>query len=219
MNLLRAPDEIAETFRLLAEGEKNITFPDSFKNYILLVGNTGGGKTTLAFVLATDNSRLTSKEVEAGKYVIEDPDGKISGGTESKTLFPEFLPDKDAMVGYYDCAGFEDTRGMPSDIAANFFLKQVIDHAASLKFLISINYASLQASVDRTDFTNLLQYMSTLVKDFKNFNNSVGIVATKVDNPVFWEGGIPTLVPDATIIADIGAFIDREGKFRMPHFK
>ncbi|GIY70365.1 hypothetical protein CEXT_753871 [Caerostris extrusa] len=62
-------DLISSTLDLLNKG-KEIVFKDEFKDIILVLGNTGSGKSTFTQWLAGDNTKLISKEVKRRNWRI-----------------------------------------------------------------------------------------------------------------------------------------------------
>ncbi|GIY51975.1 uncharacterized protein CEXT_422351 [Caerostris extrusa] len=117
---------IRTTFDLLESGDKAIQLTEDHRNVILIMGNTGSGKSTFTQWIAGDNSKLISKEVKAdtGEFIIID-NNRISDSTiKSKTVFPELVVDSRTNAAYYDCPGFSDTRSTSNDIATTYFIKK-----------------------------------------------------------------------------------------------
>lgn len=208
--------EIDNTFKLLEEGEEKIVLSEEYKDITLLLGNTGSGKTTFIQWFVGDNSKLISKEVEEGtdEYIIEDGNKRIGSLTiNSKTTFPELVVDNITNAAYYYCPGFSDTRSTSHDISSTYFIKKLTDHATNIKIILIVGYPSVRRGVDRLDFMRLLKHVTELIKNMKNFENSIAIAITKVDNQYVkrWK----TLVPDEKIIQAIGKFM--RAKEEMEH--
>lgn len=198
--------QINSTFDLLKRGESEIQLDDKCKDLVLVLGNTGAGKSTFTQWIAGDNKNLTAREVTegTGEFIIED-NNRISTSTiKSKTIFPELVIDTETKTAYYDCPGFNDTRSASYDIAATYFTKKVTDFAKSVKILFIVNYSSVRTGVDRRDFTNLLRHINDFVKDIEKFQNSISIVVTKVDNTYVNKGKL--LVEDNTVVTTIANF-------------
>ena len=41
-----------------------------------------------------------------------------------------------SKIVYWDCPGFEDTKGVEQDIANGFFIKQIFDNSEMVKILL-----------------------------------------------------------------------------------
>ncbi|GIX93758.1 uncharacterized protein CDAR_606301 [Caerostris darwini] len=176
---------IKSTFDLLEKGEKDIQLSDEHKNIVLVLGNTGSGKSTFTQWVAGDNSKLIAKEVKegTGEFIIEDNNKRIGDSSlKSKTVFPELVVDPKTNISYYDCPGFSDTRSTSNDIATTYFIKKVVDYSEKVKLVFIISHPSLRKGVDRQDFMKLVKHATDLVKDIDKFKNSIAIVASKVDN-------------------------------------
>ncbi|GBM60945.1 hypothetical protein AVEN_192397-1 [Araneus ventricosus] len=212
---------IKDTFDLLERGEKEIKFDEKHKDVILILGNTGSGKSTFTQWVAGDNTKLISKETEegTGEYIIEDHN-RISNTTlKSKTIFPELVVDAKTNAAYYDCPGFSDTQGTSHDIASTYFIKKVLDFSESLKMVFIISHPSIRKGVDRQDFMKLVRHVTDLVKDIEKFKHSIAIVATKVDNQYIKKGKNFILVEDDKVIAAIAQFLQEAKQYLEDNLK
>ncbi|GFU18336.1 uncharacterized protein TNCV_1980241 [Trichonephila clavipes] len=199
---------IKTTFDLLKKGETNIELSEEHKSVILILGNTGSGKSTFTQWLAGDNSKLIAIETNkgTGEFIIKD-DNRIGNSTiKSKTVFPELVIDPDTNSAYYDCPGFSDTN-TANDIATTYFIKKVIDYADSVKLVFLANHPSVRKGVDRLDFMKLMKHATDLVKDVDKFRNSIALVATKVDNQYVRQDKSFVLVDSEKVIEAIADFL------------
>ena len=183
----RMKGEMLQIFELLKQGDKHIRLDPNHRDVVLLIGNTGTGKSTIGLILTTDCTGLESYYTN-GIHLIRDVRGNgITGGKigtktiVSKTIFPELMVNPENGVAFYDCPGFRDTRKNTSiEFANTLFYKKITDHARSVKVLILVNYASVTPAANREDIPNLLKSVLSLLKSTHKFSHSVGMVATKV---------------------------------------
>ncbi|GBN31375.1 hypothetical protein AVEN_12449-2 [Araneus ventricosus] len=205
---------IKDTFDLLERGEKEIKFDEKHKDVILILGNTGSGKSTFTQWVAGDNTKLISRETRegTGEYIIVDHNRIGHNTLKSKTVFPELVVDAKTNAAYYDCPGFRDTR-TSHDIAGTYFIKRVIDYSTSVKMIFTISHHSVRKGVDRQDFMKLVRHVTDFVKDIEKFKHSIAIVATKVDNQYIKQGKSFVLVEDEKVIAAISDFLQEAKQY------
>lgn len=160
---------------------------------ILVIGNTGSGKSTLVHYVAGDNSQIEAVKngKKRGSFIIIDhldkDINKTTSKTESRTLVPEMLAENGNV--WYDCPGFADTRNETVEIATTFLIKSVIEHANFIKFVLVINYGSVDGeNNNRDDLDKLLKHTTQLVKNVKQFKRSFSMVATKVSSLIYEDG-------------------------------
>lgn len=198
-------DIIEETMDLWKAGQKEIVFDPNKKNLVIIIGNTGTGKSVLSRFVGSDNSKLIAYEVRKGTadFLIKnlyEKDETATSTTVSKTIFPTLITDVDDQnIGYYDCPGFSDTRNASVEIATAYFTRSVIDYADNVKFVIAVNYPSVRVGGDRSDFVTLVKHVTDLVKNITRYKDAISMIATKVDNDAY---------VDAVHITRIVAFLE-----------
>lgn len=153
-------------------------------NVILVIGNTGSGKSTLTHYLTGDSSKMFSikpSNPNLPNYEIRDeldPDrDRITYATESRTLIPQMYTDENQIV-WCDTPGFGDTRNKTVEIATMLSIKSVIENAANIKIVLVVAYDSVSQS-NRDDFDNLLSRSTELMQNIDHFRNSVSLIVSK----------------------------------------
>lgn len=171
---------VEETIKLLERGYREIRFSNETKQFVLVLGGTGMGKTPFTKWLAVNNSELISEqETKFDPFLMKDTDGKIGNSiTTSATIFPDLYMSNG--TAYYDFPGFRDTRCLSYGLATIYTIKEVVNYAQSVKILMLIDYDSVKFGGDRNGFTNLLNDMSAFIKDVSKFNDSISLIVTKV---------------------------------------
>ena len=103
-----------------------------------------------------------------------DEDDKIGGSTfESKTVWPELKIDfNDYSTVFYDCPGFDETRGSAHDISQAYFIKRIADHAEKVKIILIVSHFSVIIGESRKDFTDMLEHITALIPDIGKFKDS-----------------------------------------------
>ncbi|CAG7662161.1 unnamed protein product [Allacma fusca] len=192
---------IADTLRLIRAGDAEIILDDATKEFVLTIGLTGAGKTTLTKFFAIPES-LESYD-SGHRILIRDKNQTISEKSTivSKTIFPERLLDPTSNHVYYDMPGFSDTRNTSIEIANAWFMKKVADRASSVKILFIVGHSTLQFGQHRDVFLKLLAAATDFVKDPKKFADATSLIVSKV-------GGRRVVGKNAEdIIEDIADFL------------
>ncbi|CAG7832458.1 unnamed protein product [Allacma fusca] len=193
-------DQIAdETLYFINRGYQEIPLNNTYKEVVLVVGNTGAGKTTLTKFI-TGQPLIAYKK--AGRILIKDADNKISHEitSVSKTIFPELFLDKETNIAYFDLPGFLDTRNASIELANAWFMKLVADHVNKVKIVFIVNYSALRSGESRTDFKNFLENAISFILKPLKFQPAIALVASKVDS----------FLPEDLIISEITEFLEAE---------
>lgn len=115
-------------------------FNDLCGNLVLLIGETGAGKTTLANWL-TDQKMIAIKNPGNSRQFILDVDSRnLSGivyGVQSGTTRPGLWKNSQENITYVDCPGFGDTRGVLKKIKNALYINELFRNPESIKFLIA----------------------------------------------------------------------------------
>ncbi|RTK95857.1 MAG: ATP-binding cassette domain-containing protein [Neisseriaceae bacterium] len=143
------------------------------KDIVLLVGPTGSGKSTLLNMLA--GSSFTCKKNNCDEWEIDaNPQVATIGHTLSETFVPNYWKDHLGNI-FYDCPGFEDTRGEDYDIAKSYFLKTIGDHAQSMKVLLVGDIHTLSA-MRGGSFGKVVEQVKSFIPGFDMLTDSELII-------------------------------------------
>ncbi|KAF0529168.1 hypothetical protein F8M41_012857 [Gigaspora margarita] len=144
-------DIIKKVFNLLKEGEEKVTLDQNHRDIILVLGNTGSGKST--FVQYLNENKTLKSQPWGGSFRIVGND-RIQGGFTSKTIFPElFLEIKTLIM-----------------TVLVLRIREIILTVDSSLFFSS-----------RNEFPNLVEHTSSFIKDMTKFKESILLILTKAD--------------------------------------
>nr|XP_024219196.1 uncharacterized protein LOC112211540 [Halyomorpha halys] len=199
---------IKNIHKFMQNGEIHIKYRPN-EDIVLLLGNTGSGKTTLTQYISGNAHTLVSQEVEegTGEYVIVDTQNKVSSNSTlvSQTVYPDLVEDAKKKTLYYDCPGFSDTRSAAHEIAATYFIKNVIDSTRSVKMVFVVSHHSVSRGADRQDLILMLQHATDFIKKIEKYKNSIALVVTKVENRYVGN----KIVSDEKVIKAIGHYLEQ----------
>lgn len=168
---------IAKTFSLIEHGKSSLS-KNLNERVVLVIGQTGVGKSTLINYLS--GARLTAVD-DYGDFIlhVENQVGEIEIGHEatSKTTVPNKWHDQINDIIYWDCPGFEDTKGAEQDIANAFYIQRLF-HNAFLKILIVVQHTTLKEKRGSA-FSHLIGKLGALLKDFDHFKTAIALVVSK----------------------------------------
>ncbi|XP_055847846.1 uncharacterized protein LOC129913287 [Episyrphus balteatus] len=188
------------------EHKKELNSNTNHEEVVLVMGNTGAGKTTLVSALVGRKIRAT-RERGYPEYV--DDEGKIGRGTSSKTLVPEAMIDGRNNVTYIDTSGFRDNRNIEYEISSIYFQNILMNRVKKVKFVFVISYDSLKNSGNKNDFDDLLERIGEFIKNVTKFHDGIALVATKVENTYEQsdDGGFFLVNDNQSVLEGIGNYL------------
>ena len=152
----------------LGKLEQQISMAQSFikdlenKSLVLLLGNTGAGKSTLANLL----SDVDLEPGARGRLQLKDnANGLTMGsGCDSVTKYPQYLS---SNLGHIcDCPGFQDSDGPLVDIINATVLNKVLKHAKNFKVILVTSQSEIESTRGQS-FKNVLQNIRMFSSDFR----------------------------------------------------
>lgn len=182
--------EIAIIELLIEQGEQVIAshIESDFKNYknILLIGDTGSGKSTLTNYLTGAELKVIKSDKPGGTPYIElakenHDRPKIGHTTVSETTVPNKFIDEANKLVYWDCAGFGDNKGLIQDIVNAFYLKRLFDNLAHIKIVLVVSANDLAGRV--VNFLKLANKLGELFGgNIEQLKKVLTTVITKCDH-------------------------------------
>ena len=150
------------------------------ENSIVVLGKTGYGKSTLINFLA--GSKL--KAVATGfppQLIIEAEENlgdiKIVSGGTSGTKAPDKYFDPQTGITYFDCPGFDDTRGVEQEVANAYYIQQVFQLAKKVKVVVVCKESEFQDRLNT--FTELIKKITQLFPNITDAAKSMCLVISK----------------------------------------
>ncbi|XP_037051307.1 uncharacterized protein LOC119085138 isoform X2 [Bradysia coprophila] len=207
-------ETIEEAWQLVQEAKNKVIFDPNHRDAVLVVGNTGTGKSTLVQFIAGDMSKMWAVEYPeySGNIIIQDEDGKISRPGEestSKTLYPELVVSTKKDIAFYDCPGFKDSRGTAVDLAGAYMTKMVFENLENIKVHITVEWETAIGQNGRgIPFIEAIERVGEFIRDAEKFKDGLSMVATKVPKVTRKDdSGNIQVVPDEMLIKSVGDFI------------
>ncbi|KAG4070953.1 hypothetical protein HA402_001390 [Bradysia odoriphaga] len=207
-------ETIEEAWELVKEAQKKVVFDPKHRDAVLVVGNTGTGKSALVQFIAGDMSKMSAVEYPeySGNLIIQDEDGKISKPGEestSKTLYPELVVSTKKDIAFYDCPGFNDSRGTAIDLAGAYMTKMVFENLENIKVNITVEWETATGQNGRgSPFMEAIKRVGEFIRDAEKYEDGFSMVATKVPKVTRKDNsGNIQVVPDEILIKSVGDFI------------
>jgi len=172
-----------DTINLIEDGYK-IIGEDKSENAILIMGNTGVGKSCLAAYLAGLPLKPgISNGIKC--YHLLNPCGttglRISDEMDSETKIPVKLYLKDGeviKVIIYDLPGFNDTEHQ-QEIANSFYIQRIFETRGGVKILLVIPECDFRQKA--TNFVRTIEHFARMFKKPEVLAKSITLVISKID--------------------------------------
>lgn len=154
---------------------------------VIIIGNTGSGKTTLSEWLSGKELRTIQDPDDATEFIFESDSGNIKGRAISKTTCPTLYPIDKIKAHCADCPGLKDTRGVLQKIKNTVYIRELFRNHTSVKFLIAEPADSFKPRNGRgIHFKDVLETLKAMFSDSYLSNHSlqecVTLVVTHYEN-------------------------------------
>lgn len=139
------------------------------KECVVILGNTGSGKSTLANALLGFEMEEIQGKTHERLYRVkgEGEIMRIGHGRLSQTFVPQAEPVTGSPLTIVDCPGYSDNRGAEINIANAVNIKQVLNSAKSVRFVVLLSYHSLMADRAKA-VASLLKIIADLFGSLEN---------------------------------------------------
>jgi hypothetical protein len=167
-NISKSKD-LEEMFKAVDNGYEKLNCI-SDKQVVLVLGNTGSGKSTLVDYL-TNKNLIADKPKDSNRkgelHIINEGEVECKIGHNAGKSCTT-IPNRDASTSnvYWDCPGFKDTRGFKQDIVNQFYINNIFNKVEDVKVLVVID----EATLDSTRGGIFNELLTTLHHMFENSN-------------------------------------------------
>ena len=154
---------------------------DSEMDKVILLGNSGVGKSTLINYLLGNKSTIQKApggQLFTTEFENDTEEGPgIGNETESETRVPKSYLDKNKKICIYDLPGLNDNRGENTDFENSLYINALFTELQNAKILIVLPYDDIFSDAK-------FNVISELSRNLENFNlesyrDSIGVVITK----------------------------------------
>jgi GTPase SAR1 family protein len=146
------------------------------KDIVVFLGKTGSGKSTVINYLLGKELLVEEDGDLQLKYKMDLSAMRIGDGSDSETMFPKSAMYKDLLL--YDFPGFEDTRGLATDLLNALFIKDIIEKSKSVRFVFVAGKGEIEEGRGE-NLKKLIGIATDLIKG--DIKDSSCLVITKND--------------------------------------
>ncbi|MDD9334637.1 MAG: hypothetical protein PV347_01075 [Rickettsiaceae bacterium] len=168
---------IQQVSSLIRDGNDHLQ--ERGKKAVLVIGNTGAGKSTLTHALAGRKLQaILDNETEEFVIDAKQPLNDIVIGHKmaSESKIPNKCVAKDTTI--WDCPGFNDTE-LVQEIANRFYIKRLFETTEQLKFVLVVDESYLRSNRG-SDFLETLSNFIKSFNDIESIEGSISLIFTHV---------------------------------------
>lgn len=166
------------------------------QDLVIFIGNTGSGKSTMInYLYGCTMERVNAKKMGITALkptIVRVKDGgefqeimRIGHSNKSTTFMPEIASSEKERVTFCDCPGFLDNRGIEINVANAVNIKNALTRARSVKIVMLVNYASLDADKARglREMISIVCDLFGTKESLQKFRNSILLGVTNIPRP------------------------------------
>ena len=161
--------------------QENVLRYSSDITRVIVLGNTGSGKSTLVHALA--RKPMIVQETGSGPFIDVNeehriPNFTIRRGVVAGTQQPTSWFDPSTNLVFWDCPGFMDPSGVSRDIETLFAVERLFTPPCNIKILLTIDKNAQQADRGQSIMKRLKNLRSFFTEE-EQLQRAVSIVVTK----------------------------------------
>jgi tetratricopeptide (TPR) repeat protein/predicted GTPase len=165
---------------LIDQGNAKIN--STLEESILVVGNTGSGKSTIINALLDRELVIVKK---GWKYGVDlKPNQKkcaqIGMDFSSQTTLPQYYVHDSKGEVYYDLPGFKDNRSVEYDIANAFYIERLFKYSNKIKILLTISYEKFKDD-KAIEISETIESLGEIFREISQIEDCLSVVVTKAD--------------------------------------
>lgn len=197
---LKLPLDLAHMLALSLDGITSQGASDKVEDVVLVVGNTGAGKSTTVNLLSGIKHEYVRDKKDRKEFLQPLPDQKpaparVGHGLKSQTLYPQVI--RSDNITFIDCPGYDDNRDDDQGVCAALGVPLASQYTKRVRaVMVVIEWQQLYERRNNTSFRLLSHTLTRLFKNFSSLASSDGRESTLIfaitrppvpdrDDPIF----------------------------------
>lgn len=151
------------------------TVPANLNEVALILGDSGEGKSSiLNYIAEVSLEAKFDEEINEFEIITQTPiyGAEINKGSVSKTKMPA------GWEKYWDCPGFDDTRGPEIELINAFSIYKLTENAKNVKILLVISENTIKGNRSQS-FLKVINNVANCFDQTNNLSQSLGLIVTK----------------------------------------
>lgn len=149
--------------------------PANLKKLVLILGDSGEGKSSLLnYIAEVPLEAKLDEELDEFEIITQKPvsGAEINKGSVSKTKMPA------GWEKYWDCPGFDDTRGPEIELINAFSIYKLTENAMKVKILLVISENTIYGNRSQS-FLKVINNVANCFDQTNNLEQSLGLIVAK----------------------------------------
>lgn len=172
------------------------------KDAVFILGNKGSNARKLSLFLSGVELKAMTHDDVSNEFRIDDDNEPIR---KLHNVIPMPMIDEETDILFYDCFEFDESTSIAYEIAASFYMFQLLTYVDSSKFVFVTSHISVKIDSNQQDFLAFAKYATELLKNIEKYQDGIALVVTKVETT----NKDPSEIDDAQVILQIAEFLDQ----------